>query len=104
MKTIKKIGVLSTGKLSAVWMGLFGIVAGVLYSFGGLAIDTLVTLEVISSAETPGLSFGTVLAFGALIGMPALFALYGFVVGVVGAWLFNLASKISGGLKIELED
>jgi hypothetical protein len=28
--------------------------------------------------ETPGLGFGTVLAFGALIGMPVIFAIAGF--------------------------
>ncbi|MGC6480386.1 MAG: hypothetical protein ACON42_08415 [Flavobacteriaceae bacterium] len=55
---------------------LFGICAGVLYAFGGLIIDLGVSLGWLSGLQmgTPGLSIGTLWAFGALIGMPFLFA------------------------------
>ncbi|RNC89535.1 MAG: hypothetical protein ED555_08650 [Allomuricauda sp.] len=74
---------------------------GVLYSFGGLFIDTLVTLGWVSTDETPGLSYGSFLAFGALIGMPLLFAAFGLVSSFVGALLFNLCSKWLGWVKID---
>ena len=68
-----KINVLSLAKVHALTAGFLGLIAGILYSFGGLLIDALVSLDWITSSETPGLSYGTVLAFGALIGMPMIF-------------------------------
>lgn len=103
MKKIKKVGVLSLAKFQGVMFGLIGLVMGFVYSFGGLAIDILVSNGTITSAETPGLSFGTLLAFGALIGMPLLFGAYGFITGAVGAFFYNLVVKWTGGIEIELE-
>ncbi|MDD9953602.1 MAG: hypothetical protein OXR66_04650 [Candidatus Woesearchaeota archaeon] len=90
---MKKLNILHYAKLhTAVW-ALLGLLAGILYSFGGLLIDTLVTLGWITSAETPGLSYGTLLAFQALIGMPILFAGFGFLTGLLGAFLYNLVAR-----------
>jgi hypothetical protein len=96
-----KIGVLSFAKLLAVMGALIGLACGILYSFGGLIIDALVTLGWITSAETPGLSYGTVLAFGALIGMPVIFAVAGFFLGIVEAILYNITAKWFGGLRLD---
>jgi len=57
----------------------------------------------VSSPETPGLSYGTVLAFGALIGMPVLFATFGSVFGFLEAILYNLFAHWFGGIKLDLE-
>ncbi len=102
MNKLKKIKTLSFAKFQALLMGLTGVLFGILYSFGGLFIDTLVSLEIVSPglAFTPGLSFGTVLAFGALIGMPLLFALIGFSFGIIEALLFNLVAKRFGGIQV----
>ena len=106
MKKITRIGIWSLAKLQGVLMALFGLFAGILYSFGGLAIDTFVTLGWLSGAAfgTPGLSAGTSLAFGALIGMPFLFGVYGFVLGIVSAILVNFSLKLIGGLNIAIEE
>jgi hypothetical protein len=105
MATFKKINVFSFSKLQAYVLGLIGLVCGILYSFGGLAIDILVSIETLSAEamSTPGLSYGTVLAFGALIGMPLIFAAGGFILGVVEAVLYNVFAKWFGGININLE-
>ena len=77
-------------KLQALLTTLLGAVAGIIYSFGGIIIDTLVSLEIITSSETPGLSIGTLYAFGALIGMPMIFGLVGYIAGIVEAFLYNI--------------
>ena len=74
-------------------MAAVGLLAGVAYSFGGAAIDVLVTTGLITSASTPGLSWGTALAFLALIGMPAYFAVFGFAAGAIGAFLYGLVAR-----------
>ena len=62
-----------------------GLVLGLIYSFGGLAIDTLVSLGYLDADDmgTPGLSYGTILAFGALLGMPLIFGGLGVLLGAV---------------------
>lgn len=103
MTKIKKVGVLSMVKFQTALGALVGLIAGVLYSFGGLVLDILVTYGWIISNETPGLSYGTVLAFGALIGMPIIFAVFGLISGIVAAFSYNLIAKLVGGIEIELE-
>ena len=103
MKKLKKIKVFSFALFQALLFGLVGLLAGILYSFGGLAIDTLVSLDLIITNETPGLSYGTVLAFGALIGMPLIGAGAGFILGGIEAILYNLFAKYSGGVKISFD-
>lgn len=105
MSKLKKIKVLSLAKLQAVIMTIAGLISGILYSFGGLLIDVLVSIGWVSpeSASTPGLSFGTVLAFGALIAMPIIFAICGFLAGAIGAFLYNIFGRWFGGIEIDFE-
>jgi len=105
MEKLKKIGVFSFAKFQAFLGALIGLICGILYSFGGLIIDVLVSMELLSSVDmsTPGLSYGTVLAFGALIGMPILFASAGFLLGLVEAVLYNLFARWFGGIRIGFE-
>jgi len=95
--------VLSLSKLQAVLGSLFGLFLGIIYSFGGLIIDTLVSSDLISSSETSGLSYGTILAFGALIGMPLIFGVLGFMLGLIEAIFYNFFARKFGGLKVEFE-
>ncbi len=44
---------------------------------------------------------GTALAFLALIGMPITFAAFGFVVGLIEAFLYSLFAKWYGGIEID---
>ena len=65
--------ILSTAIRCSGWMAGLGLVCGVLYSFGGLVVDLF----------TIGLNWGTVLAFGALVGMPIIFGTFGFFLGAL---------------------
>jgi hypothetical protein len=105
MAKSKKIKVLSFAKFPALLFALLGLIAGILYSFGGLAIDTLVSIGLIfsASASTPGLSYGTIFAFGALVGMPLIFAVVGFIVGIIEAVLYNKCIKWLGGLDVDFD-
>tara|TARA_A100001037_G_C14931651_1_gene536332 strand:+ start:63 stop:383 length:321 start_codon:yes stop_codon:yes gene_type:complete len=84
------IEVLLFAKINAVVLGFLGLILGLLYSVGGLVIDILVSNGNINSNETSGLGIGTLLAFGAIIGMPFLFSLIGFFYGIISAFLYNL--------------
>ncbi|KAA3619555.1 MAG: hypothetical protein DWQ05_02195 [Calditrichaeota bacterium] len=94
MAKIKKIGILTLAKLQAVIMAVAGLIAGTVYSFGGLIYDL----------ATIGLNGGTALAFLALIGMPVLFATAGFFAGAIGAVLYNSTTRWFGGIEMKCEN
>lgn len=65
---------LRAGVRGAAVLAKIGLACGVIYAFGGLIYDL----------ATVGLNQGTALAFLALVGMPALGAALGFVLGAAG--------------------
>ncbi len=103
MEKVQKIKVFSFAKFQAILLTFVGLVCGILYSVGGFMIDLLVTVGVFSSGfmSTSGLGFGTVLAFGALIGMPIIFAIFGYILGIIESILFNFFVKYIGGVKMD---
>ena len=101
MEKINKLGIISFAKFQAILGALIGLVLGVIYSFGGFLVDLLVTLGWITSGETSGLSVGTILAFGALLGMPLIGLVVGFLLGILEALLYNVYARISGGTSLK---
>lgn len=99
MEQDKIVSVLSMAKIHATAFGFLGLVLGVVYSFGGLLIDAGVSFGVIASTDTPGLSVGTLLAFGALLGMPAIGAAFGVLQGIVVGVLYRLGLAILTKIK-----
>lgn len=99
----KRIKVLSFAIFQSILFAIGGLLAGILYSFGGFIIDVLVSLNWIDSQETPGLSYGTVLAFGALIGMPLIFATFGFFLGLLESLIYNIFAKWLNRIDINFE-
>lgn len=95
---------LALARFQAILFGLLGLLAGIVYAFGGLAVDTLVTIGIMNPDMfgTPGLSVGTLLAFGALIGMPTIGILLGWMLGFIEAVLYNMYARIFGGIDIDM--
>lgn len=85
----KTLRVLTFARFQAVLMAPLGLVAGILYSFGGAIYEL----------ATSSLNSGTALAFLALLGMPVVFAGIGFVVGLIEALLFNTFAGRLGGIE-----
>lgn len=94
---IKRIAPLSAGKLLAVLYALLGLLVGAFMSIfallGGLA----------GAGEAAGGQFAVVVGVLAIVWMPLLYGLAGFVAGLIGALLFNLAAALSGGLQVDVD-
>jgi len=84
MHLFKRLRFIAFAKFQAMLFMLVGLLAGVLYAFGGLIFD----------AFTTGLNLGTALAFLAILGMPLIFACVGFLLGLVEAAMFNFFSRL----------
>ena len=103
MAKVKKIRFFSIAKLQAVIMAIVDLIAGILYSVGGVIYDILGSIGWITSTSTPGVGYGTALAFLALIGMPVTFATFGFIVVLIEVFLYNLFAGWFGGIEIDFE-
>ena len=84
MTTVRRVGVMSVGKIALVTYGFIAGVLGVLFA--------LIT------AFTTGL----MAALGVLIGVVIIYPIIGFLGGIFTAWLYNLVAGWVGGIKIEL--
>lgn len=86
MTKITKFGVLSVAKLQGIVMAIMGLIVG---------------LIIVSINAT---SFGVLRSlFFAIIVFPIFYGILGFVLGALGAFLYNLVAKRIGGIEIELE-
>lgn len=93
MAKLKRVGVLFLAKLLAVVMAWVGLLAGIVYSFGGFIYELF----------TASLNFGTVLAFMALIGMPVIFSACGFAAGVIAAVIYNTTARWIRGIELDID-
>lgn len=76
---------------------IIGLIFGIFYSFGGFIIDLMVSAHLLSTVTmgTSGLGIGTLLAFGAIIGMPAIFAILSIILGIILAGGNNILHYIN---------
>ena len=95
---VKRVGVLSLAKILGLFYGSIGLVAGIVFAvlalFGvaiGVAADE-------SLAPLAGLLFGA----GAVVILPLFYGALGFLVGLLGGWVFNLACRVTGGLELDV--
>lgn len=93
---IKRIGPLSLAKLSAMLYAIFGLVLGGIFSLialaGGFASDT---------AEAAGVE--AMIGVAAVMVFPILYGLMGFVISLIGAWLYNVAAGVIGGVEVDMQ-
>lgn len=93
---INRIGPLSIAKLSGLLYAIFGLVFGGIFSLiamaGGFASDT---------AGAAGI--GAIMGVGAVIVFPIFYGVLGFVSTLVGAWLYNVAAGVVGGVEVDIQ-
>jgi hypothetical protein len=75
-----------------------GIVLAILYGIAGLIVIPFLLLASFASKE--GATGGIV--FAVLI--PIIYAVMGFIGGIIAAALYNLVAKWTGGLQFEVKD
>ncbi len=100
---IRKIGVLSLGKLMAVMYAGIGLLIGALYAL--FAVVGGGAMMAMGGAEDAAIGGGMVMVMGlaAVIIAPIFYGILGFIGGVISAFFFNLAAKYTGGLELEVQ-
>lgn len=93
---IRKIDPLSAGKVLALVQALIGLVAGLFLS--------LVAVFGIAAGGGDGVAAGVITGLGAVIMLPLTYGIMGFLGGVLGAFLYNVAASMVGGIELETEE
>jgi hypothetical protein len=99
-RKLKRIAPLQLGKMLGVLYGLMGLIflPFVLLAsvFGAFASHSG------NSSAPPATAFaGIGIVFALLI--PIMYAVFGFIGGVVGAWIYNIVAGLVGGIEVEVE-
>lgn len=99
--TIKHIRVLSLAKVMGIIYGSLGLIFGLIFSFFALLGAAFGSLF----QDSHGIEalFGALFGVGAVIALPILYGLMGFIMGLLVSALYNLAARTVGGLELELE-
>jgi len=98
---IKRINVIRAATIQACFMALFGLIAGVCVLLFGTLFGSLVGAAANNGGAGAGL--GMIGGIGAVIFLPILYGVMGFIAGALGAAIYNLVAGWVGGLEIEVE-
>jgi hypothetical protein len=100
--TIRRFGVLSVAKMYGLLMFIFGLIIGVLYGLFFIIFGAAMSAVGGNQATMSGVS-SAVVGIGMMIGIPLMYGVLGFVMGAIGALVYNGVSGIIGGVKFDLE-
>ncbi len=97
MQTIARVGVLSLAKVLATLYEVLGLILGALMAF-----FSLIGAGLGQASGAEGAWVGALFGVGAVIILPILYGVTGFLGGALTAFLYNICSGIVGGIEIEL--
>jgi len=100
LKKIKSVDIMSFSVFSGILYAVMGFFYGLLLTVFGSLIMNVVRQQ--SEIDLP--QFGAAFGFAGIILLPIIFFVIGFVAGIIGALVINLALVLVRGLKIQLED
>ena len=92
---INRVGPVSCAKITGTLYAILGLIFGAFISLFSLAGG-------MASNRGGGAMFGAVMGVGAIIMLPIFYGLIGFIATLIGAWLYNVAAGIVGGVEIDV--
>ena len=95
---VRRIGVFSAGKLLAALYAALGLVAGLFVS-----LASLVGTESGMGGQHGAAPMGALFGVGAIVLLPLVYGVIGFLGGVIFAFLYNVAASVVGGIELDVE-
>lgn len=93
-RRLKRIAPLQLGKMAACLYGAMGLIAVPIF---------LIMSAVMAQMPAPQRGIFALVGVGFAFALPFLYAAMGFIVGVIGAAIYNLLAKWIGGIEVEVE-
>lgn len=84
-------------------------IAGTLYAIMGLVFGCIVSLVAMAGGFGAASEASRIAGLGALIGggaiiiLPIFYGALGFVVMLIGAWIYNLLAGVVGGIELDVQ-
>ena len=100
--TIRRFGVLSVAKMYGLLTFIFGLIFGVIYGLFFIIFGAAMSAVAGRDGAVGGVS-SVVIGIAMMIGIPIMYGILGFVMGAIGALIYNAVAGIAGGVKFELE-
>ena len=102
--TIRRFGVISVAKMYGLLMFIFGLVFGVIYGLILIVFGAAISAVGRGGSDAVAGGVSTVaMGVGMMIGLPLFYGVLGFIMGAIGALIYNAVAGIIGGVKFELE-
>lgn len=97
-KILKKLGVLSLAKMEGGIMAVIGLIIGIIFTIVG----TIMGGDIFGRPAISAI-FDAGLGFLLIIIVPILYAVAGFILGAIGAFLYNIIAERIGGVEMDFE-
>lgn len=98
---IRRLGVLSVAKITAIIAAAFGLLAGILIFLAGSAAG--IAGSSMAGSNDAGMAWLSGMGALSIIVLPIFYAVIGFIAGAIQAFVYNLAARFVGGVRIETE-
>ena len=100
---IRRMGVLSCAKIYSITLAALGLILGVIYGLIFMVVGGAMMAGGGRDSGTAGAS-SLVIGLVMMIAIPVFYGVIGFVGGIIGALVYNVAAGVVGGLELELEN
>ena len=100
---VKRVGVFSYAKITAVTMAAFGVIIGVIYGLIFMVVGGAMMAGGGRDAGTAGAS-SLVVGLIMMVAIPVFYGVIGFIAGALGGVIYNVASGFVGGIELEIEN
>ena len=98
---IKRVAPMSCAKIAGTLYAILGFIFGAIVSHIALAGGLASTAT--SLAGDRGLGVGALMGTASIVLFPICYGLLGFVMTLLGAWLYNLIAGMVGGIELDVE-
>lgn len=102
--TIRRFSVFSVAKIQGLLAFVIGLLIGVLYGLifmiFGAAMSSLAPR---ADSQAMGGAGSIVIGLVIMVAVPIFYGILGFIGGMIGALVYNLAASVVGGVRFELE-
>ncbi len=102
-RTIKRIAPLQTGKMLGVLYACLGLIFLPIFMLAAAAGAFAQHAQGTEASSTAPAAAVAGIMFGMGILMPVIYGVMGFILGVIGAAVYNLVARWIGGIELEVE-
>lgn len=99
---IRRVGVLSVAKISAIIAAVIGLLIGILIFLASLA-GPMSSPDSMAGSNDAGMAWMSGLGALAIVVFPIMYGVVGFIGGAIQGFVYNIAAKFVGGVRIETE-